>query len=104
MPSSRTSQPRSTSPIRVEGKPPITEAEFTDGMHQHLRVTTLPLLADASTAGEVRFLGLADPPLSLRDVPPLPLRRSLTRLPSALSAGRFATLSCQGAGSSSGAS
>jgi hypothetical protein len=64
--------------------PPITEAALTAWMHQHLRIATLPLPPEAVTAGEARLLALTDPPLNLRDVPPTPLRSTLSRLRSSL--------------------
>jgi hypothetical protein len=44
----------------------------------------LPLPPEAVTLGEARLLQLTDPPLNLRDVPPTPLRRTLSRLRSSL--------------------
>ncbi|MGY2065629.1 DUF6884 domain-containing protein [Blastococcus sp. SYSU DS0619] len=60
------------------GDQPISEADLTAWMHQHLRVATLPLPADQVTSGEARLLGVTDAPLNLRDVPPTPLRKTLS--------------------------
>lgn len=66
------------------GRPPISEAELTAWMHQHLGVATLALHADAVTAGEARLLGITDAPLNLRDVPPTSLRSQLKTLRSSV--------------------
>jgi hypothetical protein len=55
-------------------------------MHEHLRVAVLPLPAAAVFAAEEQLLQRIDPPLNLRGVPSTPLRRTLSRLRSELSA------------------
>jgi hypothetical protein len=61
-------------------EPPISEADVTAWMHEHLRVAALPLPAEAVTAGETRLLQLTDAPLNLQDVASTPLRLALKRL------------------------
>jgi hypothetical protein len=66
--------------------PVLDEGVLSEWMQRHLRVAVLPLPPELVTAGEARLLALTDPPLNLRDVPPTPLRRSLSRQRSAVSA------------------
>jgi hypothetical protein len=66
--------------------PVLDEGVLSEWMQRHLRVAVLPLPPELVTAGEARLLELTDPPLNLRDVPPTPLRRSLSRQRSAVSA------------------
>jgi hypothetical protein len=62
------------------GEPPISEADLTGWMHEHLRVAVLQLPAESVTVGEARLLELTDAPLNLQDVAPTPLRIALKRL------------------------
>jgi hypothetical protein len=62
------------------GEPPISEADLTDWMHEHLRAAVLQLPAESVTVGEARLLELTDAPLNLQGVAPTPLRIALKRL------------------------
>lgn len=76
-----------TAALRDSGAAVDDEAALTGWMHEHLRVAVLPLPAAVVLATEERLLGLSDPPLNLQGVPPTPLRRTLSRLRSEISAG-----------------
>jgi hypothetical protein len=75
-----------TAALRHSGTPVADEAELSGWMHAHLRVAVLPLPAEAVFPAEERLLELADPPLNLQGRPSGPLRRTLSRLRSAVSA------------------
>lgn len=68
------------------GEPVMDESSLTEWMHRHLRVKVLPMAAEDISAGEAALLRLADPPLNLRDMAATPLRQTLSRQRSALSA------------------
>jgi hypothetical protein len=68
------------------GEPVLDESALTEWMHRHLRVAVLPLAADEISGGEAELLHLADPPLNLRDMTATPLRQTLSRQRSAVSA------------------
>ncbi len=68
------------------GGPAVDGPELTAWMHRHLRVAVLPLAAEEVLPAEGRLLGLADPPLNLRDVARTDLRREVSRRRSALPA------------------
>lgn len=76
-----------TAALRDSGAPVTDEAGLTRWVHDHLRVAVLPLPAAVVFAAEERLLELTDPPLNLQGVPPTPLRRTLSRLRSEISAG-----------------
>jgi hypothetical protein len=76
-----------TAGLRNAGAAVVDEAGLTRWMHDHLRVAVLPLPAAVVFASEHRLLELTDPPLNLQGVPPTPLRRTLSRLRSEVSAG-----------------
>ena len=55
-------------------------------MHDHLRVAVLPMPAESVFAAEQELLAHADPPLNLQGMAATPVRRTLSRLRSAVSA------------------
>lgn len=77
-----------TAALRHSGEKVSDEADLTRWMHEHMRVAVLALPAAVVLPAEERLLAEADPPLNLQGMPGTPLRRSLSRLRSTLSAGR----------------
>jgi hypothetical protein len=75
-----------TAALSPPGGAVADESAVSAWMHRHLRVAVLALPPEAVSSGEEELLRLADPPLNLRDVPATELRRTLSRLRSALTA------------------
>jgi hypothetical protein len=75
-----------TAAPRYSGVLVTDEADLSGWMHAHLRVAVLRLRADAVFGAEARLLERTDPPLNLQGMPATPLRRTLTRLRSELTA------------------
>jgi hypothetical protein len=77
-----------TAALRDSGEPIVDEHALSRWMHDHLRVAVLPLQAEVVLPSEERLLDLADPPLNLQGLAATPLRRTLSRLRSAVSSER----------------
>jgi hypothetical protein len=75
-----------TAALRHSGTGVVDEASLTMWMHRHLRVAVLPLPTEAVVPAEERLLARVDPPLNLQGMSSTPLRRTLSRLRSEVSA------------------
>jgi hypothetical protein len=73
-----------TAALQQSGEPVIDESSLSRWMYEHMRVAVLPLPSEAIFAAEERLLEIADPPFNLQGMASTQLRRTLTRLRSAV--------------------